>query len=447
MKDKTADKKKTVKIVVFVLVALLILAAVIAAVFFSRNRYLITGTKAGLIKTELAESGTKKDLFLEKEGRYLISLSKLDECVNVVVIRIAGGYVVRTDKSQITIYEEETTRYSVDGHDVTNDGFYIGPAMVNETVYGDTDTIFGIFGYDTSYSLSADGSVVQLTLSRGADADPYEKIDAVPETDTVPETRAPQIEESAIAAENVTADGQLPTVPRPETITATVETYPAEVQHIIDGNPAKAEIETKAYVPRDTEPVNDLIDEEFEEKWQQEKGALSQIFSEGTPSVGNIPYKERSQNMIAFNPMSGGIYVDTISVVRTDNMDHYIEAEFCSDWSDLALNTDSVETQAYYNGIPEIYRRTIRELLGETEGEALFNYIKAHADITADGGYVAYHDEHGDIQTKKVDTPVGDGVRASSLDLEEWQNRRTDDGLRYSVSRAGDGFKITIYKR
>ena len=418
-------------------VAVIAIAVILITILTKPKNFVIDG----IIEAGGEESSQVEGLFLKKDTKYFIDMDKLDRCISADVIRVPGGYAIRTTKTQVTIFEDEN-RYRMNQSDVTDDNSYSMPIVIGTNVFGDADTIFKGFKYDTSYSESLNGKLVRLVLTKQPDSDPYETITAVKDSEPASYQRPKQIEEGAIDYGEETGNGQLKTVPKPEE-----ETYPADVQAVIDNRPTEDNLATKSFVPRDPQPKNDFSDEELDAKWEQEKGALVNIFSQGIPNTGNVAYEVRGDSMLAFNPMNGGIYVDTISITRSGNENHFIVAEFCSDWSDLIVNTDNEGTRAYYAGIPETYRKTIVSLLGENEGTKLFDFIKPHADIMANGGYVSRHDESGEIVSVWTDEPVGDGIMANELDFSEWQNRISDSGVRYSVSRVGEGFKITLYKR
>ena len=253
---------------------------------------------------------------------------------------------------------------------------------------------------------------------------------------------------------NQPGDSSLPTVPHPsqepaeeESESESIEeTLPAEVQEIIDNRP---EQETKApasIVDKPIENPNKKTEEEFDQQWNEVKSDLKQAYSQGTTPTGKAPYEERGDSMIAYNPMSGALYYDTISVSYEPSDGALMTATFANEWSDQAMNIDNEQTKKFYESIPQMVETTLKSMLGDNAGEELYQYIKENADRTTTGGYLVYHDERGNLATKWTDGQVGDGIQASEIDFEKWQDKHTDDGLRYYAARSGEGFMVKVFK-
>ena len=173
---------------------------------------------------------------------------------------------------------------------------------------------------------------------------------------------------------------------------------------------------------------------------------MKNVFQNGHPSTGNVPYTERTEDFIAFNPMNKAIYFDTISVQHYSEGRTFMETVIASEWSDLALNTSNEDSKAFYNGIPAMVEAAIKETVGEEAGIRLFTWIKEHADQTKTGGYIATYDDAGKPVAVWSDGQVGDGIMSTEMNFEGWQGQRTDDGLLFDVSREGEGIRIVVSK-
>lgn len=414
-----------------------------------------TAVKNGEITDGSTSSYTIENLFYEVgKDQYLINIGDLDEAISADVIKTDNGYAIRTQKKQVTVLTDEDAYY-VDANKITEDDGYIKPVNFRGGIYADTRTIFDVFGYSVSYKTNADDTFVSMTITRTGD-DPYTVITPhKEEIETLPETK-PQVEESAIHKEvdinKPVDDASLQTVPQPtermygEDETETyAETSAAETESPVEETTVT---ETMAQVERTKEMPNRKSDEEFNETWKEDKKYLTDLFKGGTAEYGNIPYREVADNYIAFNPMTKATYYDTISVIEEPGLgnNEFIVATFAEDWDDLEGLTPFEASKAFYRGIPAMYERTIKKLLGENTGTEFFNWLKAHADKKTKGGYIGKFDEKMNLYTEWTDDEVGDGIQASKISFEEWISRTTDDGLRFDVTQQGNGFKITIYK-
>lgn len=454
--------------------------------FFKQNRkVLIVGTAAcllglialasmthqgsdgyanGYIICENESSEEIENLFYRSGDRYLIELAQLDKCLDLDAIKSDGGYVIRTPKVQCTMKSEEES-YKINANTIQDDDNYITPAENSHGFYADADTLFDVFGYQTSYKTNDSGKLVELTLTK-ADGSAYDTIHISTEVPETEDARS-QVEEGILNQDPESGKPggtSLPTVPQPTSpseeetepsapvsegdFLENGETYPDEIQEVIDNRPEPQETEApkKQIIERPTENPNKKRNEEFQQQWDQVSENLKKTYSTGATPTGKEPVKERTKDFIAYNPMSGAIFYDTISVLHDPADGAFMEATIANEWSDMALNTDHEQTKAFYESIPGMVEATLKDMLGANTGEELFQFIKEHADRTANGGYIAYHDEKNEIQTEWTDGPVGDGINAGEIDFEKWQDRTTDDGLRFYVARSGGGIFIKVYK-
>lgn len=386
-------------------------------------------------------SGTITELFYKKGKHYLSDIKAMDSVITADVIATDDGYAIRTEDAQITVVKDQDYYY-INNNKISDDSDYIKPVLIRGKLYCDTDTIFNSLSYDTEYNLNSDHTLIELSLTK-SEGNNYSEINT---KDTEIETIAPtepQIEEGSInKTQDINKpknDNELQTVPQP-TAEYTPETEPETI--------ASTEDIPVSEVERPTEMPNRKSEEKFNQIWKTDETNISNVFKGGVPSYGNKVYKKRTDDFIAYNPMAGGIYYDTISILHnpTSNQNEFILATFSADWSDQAMNTPMDQDKKYYENIPRIYEATIKQLLGENEGTNLYNWIKEHADKTTTGGYIAKIDKDGKVYTEWTDGEVGDGVMASKMNFEDWQYKETDDGLRYNVCRDGDGFIIRIYK-
>lgn len=472
MKKLVTDKKKTVILASFAAVIL------IAFLIIGIRTHSAKDTVRGVISIDDTETDIIDSLFLVNGDKYMVDLDALNR-LSFEVFRQENSCIVRNDKHQFEIYYGERT-FKKDLTEFPDDEHYKMPVELDSHIYIDTDYLFDTFGYETDYLVSKDKSTVKLYLSKDTDSgELYGDIKLVdPDADIVPETvRETEVEEKYLIEEDdLQRPGEeLTTVPAP-TEPALEEPEAEESNEESEGetessNKAESESgseisinkpetipETKAPVIKKTPITEDgrvdrtpdrpkrKTDAEFKALWSGEKTSLSRAFSGGTPSSGNVALQVRNENMIVFNPMRGGIYYDTINVAHDNTDGTFITAEFCSDWSDMAADSIIEGSKAYYNSIPGVYRNTLNVLLGNEEGTALFNYIKETADKTVKGGYVYSFDANGNLKNEWQDDFIsGDGIKASEIDFSMWQDKTTADGLRYSVFRKGEGFRIDIF--
>lgn len=405
----------------------------------------------GYIITEGEKSDLVTDLFYRNKERYMIDVRKLNKILNLDVIDKEGGCVIRTSKNQIEITPNERT-YTVNLNVIKEDDAYLIPFISEEAVYADTETVFAVFGYETLYQSNNAHSVVELRLTK-IDGDPYETITLYKEEIEIQESQK-QVEEEAVQNKpeiNQPGEAELPTVPRPtesfseEKFLEEGGVYPNEIQEIIDNRPVE-EAQLPQVIERPEKTPNKKTEEEFQKIWNDSKSEISKVFQSGSASTGTVPYIERTEDFIAFNPMNKAVYFDTISVMHDTAENTFLEINISSEWSDMALNTDNPESIAFYQCVPRMVEATMKYSLGENAGAELFNWLKEHADKTVQGGYIATHNEYGEVTTIWTDGEVGDGIRSTELDFESWRNKTTDNGLHYYVARNGEGIYIKVYK-
>lgn len=432
------------------------------------------GYSDGYITCGDESSDTIENLFYQSEdNRYLVELEKLDKCMDLVVIPSDGSYIIRTSKVQCTVRNKDSS-YDINTNTIRDDDNYIAPVESDKGFYADADTIFSIFGYETTYKTSKDGNLVEMVLQK-SDSSSYGTLHIEKEQVEENETRN-QIEEGILNQNPTTGQpgsSKLPIVPRPESNISNSDVndatkeeqssssapqseeeflenggiYPEDVQDVIDNRPEQIETEApKKIIDRPDTTQNKKSDEEFQQQWDQISNTLSDAYSKGTTPTGTEPGKKRTDDFIAYNPMSGALYYDTISILHDPSDGAFIEATFSDEWSDLAMNTDHEKTKAFYESVPGMVETTLKSILGNNMGEELFLFIKENADRTQTGGYISHRDENNEIQTEWTDGPVGDGINAEEIDFENWQGKVTDDGLRFYVARSGNGFFVKVYK-
>lgn len=445
-------KKKTI-----LLVGVLSCAVAITALVFMKKQPQKNGISDGIITCGEDTSEQISNLFLRDQSKYLIELQGLDDHMDLDVIPVQNStdsYMIRTSKIQCTVSLGDGT-YSINGNKISDDDNYTAPVKVENGFYADADILFNLFGYTPVYETNMDHSVVHMTLQK-QDEGSYGLLHIDEEEKEIESPRS-QLEQAMVDQTlqlNQPGDSSLPTVPHPsqepaeeESESESIEeTLPAEVQEIIDNRP---EQETKApasIVDKPIENPNKKTEEEFDQQWNEVKSDLKQAYSQGTTPTGKAPYEERGDSMIAYNPMSGALYYDTISVSYEPSDGALMTATFANEWSDQAMNIDNEQTKKFYESIPQMVETTLKSMLGDNAGEELYQYIKENADRTTTGGYLVYHDERGNLATKWTDGQVGDGIQASEIDFEKWQDKHTDDGLRYYAARSGEGFMVKVFK-
>ena len=454
--------------------SIFILVTLIVGLFLCKKEKEEDKLLNGVISVNDNETEIQEDLFLFFRNKYLIEVDAFNY-LSLQYFENNNSIIIRDERHQFEANLDKNS-FKVDLVEIEDDGNYEKPTVINDKRYVDTDYVFDTFGYTSEYQLSSDKKTLKLILKQKPD-NVYEVIRLTEPKEKEPETEKVSLAEDSYISNNdkLQRPGEeLPTVPLPEeTIEASEEANESleeAVENIEDSSSNNAVETTEASKeseaatkPQEAETIvtaisdgrvnrtpnlpNRKTDEEFKAIWNNEKNAIISIFSSGTPNGQNKACDIRNDTMVAFNPSHGGVYYDTICVSSDTLSGLFILAEFSSDWSDLANNTVSEESKSYYNGIPATYAATLNTLLGVEEGTKLFNYIKENADKTITGGFIYSYDSNGNLKSEYSDTKVeGDGIMASEIDFTDWQNRTTSDGLRYSVSRMGDGFRIEIYK-
>lgn len=409
----------------------------------------------GIVYLGDEDSGRVSGLFYGPcDGRYLIDTGFLEGRLGLDVFLLEGHAVVRNAHHQFDAYYGYPV-YLVDGSEAASGSPYAEPYVSGGRTYIDASSLFDLFGYDLRSDLSHDKSLLSAYLQkREGNAGIYDEITML---------KPAAMSETVTSQPEIYDPGDLPepSLVQPAEVLPTVSPAddtdyvpPAETDDIevvdevpdVDVHPGLT-AEPDKRVMRTVNMPDHKTEEEFLTLWSEKKGTLVNIFSEGAPSLGNAAYAIRSDNMVVFNPSHGGRYVDSISVNAMPIDGGYIEARFIDDWSDLSGGTFVAESKAYYEGYPAVVHRTLIALLGQTEGDLLFEYIRMHADKSPQGGNVYGLNENGALVSYWSDEAVtGDGMLSSELDFEDWQNRVTGDGLRYSVSRLSDGICVMIFK-
>lgn len=468
--NESLPEKKQNKNLPYIIIAILFIL-ILLILLFSRvgKKSDIPEFMDGYITVGTASSPTYSDLFYKSGEKYLIDLEGLDKTTNLDTITTSDGLAVNNIFDQVFV-SPGYDYYYVNSNKISDDDNYTAPVVIDEKVYADTDIILNGIGYDTTYNFSADKSVIELKIDV-KDKDRYYTVIPNKELEKDEEdeiAEMPQAEEGAIENPGLEVNRpgeELQTVPRPEQTKSEddkknlpvipseteAETNPEETEGMTEVPSEIEEIEETTVAQEPEEPAreynpNRKTDEEFEAIWAEDKEELKNIFENSTPNFKQDAYKELSSNFVGFNIAHGAIYGNTISVIHDTTSGEFLYISFNGDWSDQANNITSEESRAYYLGVPEVYRKTLVTCLGENVGTELFNYIKAHGDRTITGGYVArVNPETKAVESVWTDGEVGNGVDAQHIDFEAWQDRTTDNGLRFDVVRNGNGIDIFVY--
>ena len=124
------------------------------------------GYSDGYITCGDESSDTIENLFYQTEDdRYLVELEKLDKCMDLVVIPSDGSYIIRTSKVQCTVRSKDSS-YDINTNIIRDDDNYIAPIESDKGFYADADTVFSIFGYETTYKTSKEGNLVEIDLQK-----------------------------------------------------------------------------------------------------------------------------------------------------------------------------------------------------------------------------------------------------------------------------------------
>jgi len=380
---------------------------------------------AGYIESGDTTSNMERDMFVVTDGgKYMIKALSFDTCTTGHAIRNMEDWAFTNGATTVSMPTGEKY-YTIGSKKIKDDHSYIPAVVVDDQVYVDCDKLFNSFGYTTQYAENINHDVIRLII-QGDGNDTYDTISPSKPVDIQPE-----IPEETIEYEE-NGNGMLVVPPAEDDSAFWASQEDPEI--------AAAEIINAEYPSGYTQEDMDNI-------WETDKKEIEKIFKDGSPAAGNIGFYKRTENELVFNPMRGAIYIDTVDVMRPDITPNgeYIIATFSGEWGDQTGET-TVDNKAFYECLPELYRKTICTLLGDTEGMKLFNFIKSHADIKQKGGYIPQRNHDGSWELIETDQMTGDGVSASSINFSDWQARKTDDGLWYDVTQYGNGFRITIYK-
>lgn len=402
-----------------------------------------SGIKSGYITIDDKSSDFIDDLFyLDNENQILINLMKLEDCLSVDVIRSKDLYIISTVKKQITIYAGKK-EYDVNTTKIIDDDEYHIPVSVNSYIFADSDMIFKLFGYRASYRYNTDKTTIEGILLKEDffDNNDYTELKTnVVEKNMIPEP-SKQIEDQLIEnKENIEPGTEDSSIEQPPLIPEATEIDTSNLN--LTDKPFISDSETEEY---NEETIKQTEKQHKEDRWQETKSELTNIFKNSDPNFEQNAFATLGDNGICYNQASKGTYGNTITVIKDTYDGYYMVATLSADWSDQAGNVVSEQSKKYYSGLESVYKKTLISLLGENEGTSFFEYLKEHADQKQQGGYISQYDEKGVIQSVWTDDYIGDGMRASTLELSQWTNRYTDDGLRYDIVRNGDGIMIIIF--
>lgn len=453
-KQKDVDRRKMV--VLLLIIALLLLILSILTWYAGRKQENGSNFADGYIVAEGERTGNYEKLFSRSGDRYLIDVISVGKALSLDVSVNDTQVITRTSKTQIEM-TVGSGDYKINLNAIRDDENYLIPFLEDDCLYVDTEALFSTFGYSCSFDYNEVQHLVQLRIEKES-GDPYETITLRKQNTYYPTVPLEIGTDSEVPKEgSISKPGEsgLPLVEQPKETKPISEeeflknggTYPEEVQKILDDRPEVAtasEAKLPQVVERPKAESGTIQEERLQQIWEEAKSNLKNVFQNGHPATGNVPYTERTGDFIAFNPMNKAIYFDTISVQHYSEGRTFMETVIASEWSDLALNTSNEDSKAFYNGLPAMVEAAIKETVGEEAGIRLFTFIKEHADQTKTGGYIATYDDAGKPVAVWNDGQVGDGIMSTEMDFESWQGQRTDDGLIFDVSREGEGIRIVV---
>lgn len=232
--------------------------------------------------------------------------------------------------------------------------------------------------------------------------------------------------------------------------------------------------------------ISDYAGKNDDELWKSMKRKLAKVYEGSIPSdvssgskqvwTYTISDDDQSYDVVAFDAdnltMGPGeswaikeyaAYPDDVFTVCMGN-----------NWSDMANNVTTASAIAHYSDFSYLQEKLLKTVLGNNVGGEFFNYIKPYADQTV-GGYVPELDANGNVihgwdeamldangnfigfqfhedptdpgyKTKYVASGYGDGINTSLLNLNNWQNRITDYGRKFSIGTDGGSLVIHFTK-
>ena len=429
MEEKTKQKNKLTP--AFILIFILLIFAFLISYIKNRN---FTGVTYPVLDGHLVVNGIRSETqsdfgYVDGNNNFMINLTALDKSSSLDVIKSENDIIISNIKNQVAIRIGKNY-VRINSTEFKDDDTYNEPIAENsEKVFADAKYIFTAFGYTMSYTLNAEETEYEVLLVKNEDFDSekYSEIEAQ-DNDTKEEKKdspsgwTPDEDESK--REN---NGEPITIPEQSEISQDDLSTPETI-----GNEENVDEESK--------------EEKREARWNQIADEIRNLFQNSVPNYDKKAYVDLGSGNFGYNGASGGTYGNTVTVMHDVGDDHYNTVIYIgSEWSDQAKNVASDESRNFYLGLEDVYQKTLVYALGENEGNSFFEYLKEHADKTITGGYINKYDEQGVIQTEWTDGEVGDGIKASELDLSDWGCRYTDDGYEYEITRDEDGLQIIIF--
>lgn len=229
--------------------------------------------------------------------------------------------------------------------------------------------------------------------------------------------------------------------------------------------------------------ISDYAGKNDDELWKSMKRKLAKVYEGSIPSdvssgskqvwTYTISDDDQSYDVVAFNYDNTTMGPGESYVIKGFAMYPNDAFTICIGraWSDMANNVTTATAIANYSDISYMKEKMIKTVLGNNVGSEFFTYIKPYADQTV-GGYVPELDANGNVihgwdedildasgnvigsvfhedpsdpgyKTKYIVSGHGDGINVSLLDLNNWQNRTTDYGRKFSIG--SDDGTLTIH--
>lgn len=231
--------------------------------------------------------------------------------------------------------------------------------------------------------------------------------------------------------------------------------------------------------------ISDYAGKNDDELWKSMKRKLAKVYEGSIPSDVSSGSKQVWTYTISDNDQSYDVVAfdaDNLTMGPGESWaikgyaaypDDVFSICMGNNWSDMANNVTTASAIAHYSDFSYLQEKLLKTVLGNNVGGEFFNYIKAYADQTV-GGYVPELDANGNVihgydgwesdgngdfvsvfrpdpnaegyKMKYVASGYGDGINTSLLNLNNWQNRTTDYGRKFSIGTDGGSLVIHFTK-
>lgn len=397
------------------------------------------------------------------DSKTLAYVDTSDTIFNASFIQSEDGVHISNKHYQIFMPYEDGAMM-VNSNKFDYDGYKKPSIDGTGRAYYDFNAAMSALGYNTVLSFNIDNTKVDINIEKKDKNDNLAILELVKPNMTPEKESEHFVEEEFAQKQQDETNVKTPTIPKPD---REYETEIKETRPVVKGNEDDfyVEYEDALQDPGGEVILPDNIDrsnpdyenieeernfiyteDEYDEMQDKLVEDAKEIFEE-FKSPSNEETVKEDGNMTIYNRFPGS---PSIIILKDPSIPYsgteFVEATIKGDWSDYAWNMNNTEAVAYYEQYPDLVRATLKLLLGENEGERVFQIVKEDADETdVHEGYAVIEDENGDITRPFEERDFGDGMV-----LDEYPGGYTDYGLKYQtfMDRPGlnYGMRIIVYK-